>query len=63
MMILVFVIAFVALAVVFRVTVPLIRRRLGARELRGDWWPRFEREFREYSNRFSQAARDAEWRA
>lgn len=62
-MILVFVIAFLALAVVVRLMAPPLRRMWRARELRGDWWSGFEREFREYSNRFSQAARDAEWHA
>ena len=31
-------------------------------ELRGDWWPRFEREFRAYASRSWQAAREAERR-
>jgi hypothetical protein len=38
-----------------------LRRRRAARELRGDWWPRFEREFRHYSQQFLKAARESEW--
>jgi hypothetical protein len=38
---------------------PLRRRRM-ALELRRDWWPRFEREFREYAGRSWSAAREGE---
>lgn len=37
-----------------------LRRRRLASELRGDWWPRFEREFRAYASRSWQAAREGE---
>ena len=60
-MILLCVIAMIAVAVLVRLTAPRIRRRRIARELHGDWWSRFELEFRQYSDRFAQAARDAEW--
>jgi hypothetical protein len=31
------------------------RRHDGFEELRGDWWPRFEAEFREYARRWDAA--------
>ena len=37
-MILVFVIAFLALALVVRLMAPPVRRMWRARQLRGDWW-------------------------
>ena len=52
----------VTLAITLRFAVPAVRRRRMASELRGDWWTRFEKEFRAYSSRFMQSAREAEWR-
>jgi cytochrome c-type biogenesis protein CcmH/NrfG len=49
-------------AVAVRLVLPALRRRRMAAELSGDWWPRFESEFRAYSSRFAQSARDGEWR-
>lgn len=45
-----------------RLSVQLYHRRRIAAELRGDWWPRFEREFRAYASRSWAAAREAERR-
>lgn len=59
-MILLVVVAVMALAVVLRVTLPPLRRRRIAAGLRGDWWPRFEREFHAYASRAWETARDAE---
>lgn len=61
-MILLVVIAVLAVAVAMRVSLVALRRHRMAAELRGDWWPRFEREFRAYANRGWQAARDSERR-
>ena len=46
--------------VAIRLSLPRVRRRRLASELRGDWWPRFEREFRAYASRSWQAAREGE---
>ena len=46
-----------------RVSLPRLRQRRLASELRGDWWPRFEREFRAYASRSWQAAREGERKA
>ncbi len=62
-MILIVAAALFLLAVVVRIGVPMIRRQRLNRQLRGDWWSGFEREFRAYANRLAQAARDAEWHA
>jgi hypothetical protein len=37
----------------------LKRRQRTPRELRGDWWPEFEREFRAYAARAADLPRDA----
>jgi hypothetical protein len=42
--------------------VPAYRRRRMAAELRHDWWPRFERELRDYMSQSWQSAREAERR-
>jgi hypothetical protein len=47
-------------ALVVRLSLRGLRRRRMASELRGDWWPRFEGEFRAYANRSWQAAREGE---
>ncbi|MDQ6819072.1 MAG: hypothetical protein M3076_01830 [Actinomycetota bacterium] len=59
-MILVVVPAFLLLFVTMRISLPCLRRRRMAWELRGNWWPRFEREFRAYASRSRQAAREGE---
>ena len=43
------VIAIVGLGSAF--IVKTVRAHVTPSELRGDWWPRFEREFREYASR------------
>jgi hypothetical protein len=60
-MILLVLLALIGLAVAIRFAVPAVRRRRLARELRGDWWPRFERDFRAYAEKF-RSARESEWR-
>ncbi len=52
----------VALAVAVRLGLPVLQRRRIAAELRGDWWTRFEREFRAYASRSWKSARDSEQR-
>lgn len=59
-MILVAVMIAIAVAVVVRLAVPAIRRRWMIAELRRDWWPGFEREFRAYASQSWEAAREAE---
>jgi hypothetical protein len=59
-MILLVVVAVILVGLVIRLAVPAIRRRRFAAELRGDWWPRFEHEFRTYASGALRAARDAE---
>jgi hypothetical protein len=59
-MIVLVVVAVMALVVLVRVTLPPLRRRRIAAELRGDWWPRFEREFHAYASRAWETTRDAE---
>jgi hypothetical protein len=46
--------------VAVRLLIPLYRRHRLAAQLRRDWWPAFEREFRAYASRAWAAARDAE---
>ena len=62
-MILVVVPALLLLFAAMRVSLPRLRQRRLASELRGDWWPRFEREFRAYASRSWQAAREGERKA
>jgi hypothetical protein len=54
------VLAVAVLAVTSMLAVPRIRRYRIAAELRGDWWPRFEREFRAYASSSWQTAREGE---
>ena len=49
-----------AIAVVVRLSTLTVRRRRMAAELRGDWWPRFEQDFRRYASVTWRSARDAE---
>jgi hypothetical protein len=62
-MILVVVPALLLVFATMRISLPRLRRRRMAWELRGDWWPRFEREFRAYASRTWQAAREGERKA
>jgi hypothetical protein len=50
----------IAVAVVVRLAVPPLRRRRIRSELRGDWWPPFEHDFRAYSSHSWESAREAE---
>jgi hypothetical protein len=59
-MILLVVLAALVLAVVVRLSILSLRRHRMAAELRGDWWPRFEQEFRRYASVSWRSARDAE---
>ena len=54
------VVAAVLVVLLVRAAVRALRRRRMASELSGDWWPRFEREFRAYASRSWQAAREGE---
>jgi hypothetical protein len=49
-------------AVAVRLALPWLRRVRLHLELRRDWWPTFEREFRAYSSHGWVAARQAERR-
>jgi hypothetical protein len=46
-----------------RLVLPGLRGLRLSFELRGDWWPNFEREFRVYASRAWEAAREAERRS
>ena len=59
-MILLAVIGAPVIALAARVSVISLRRRRMEAEIRGDWWPRFEQEFRTYASVSWRAARDAE---
>jgi hypothetical protein len=59
-MILLVFLAVLAIAVIVRLSVLSLRRPRMAAELRGDWWPRFEQEFRRYAGVTWRSARDAE---
>jgi hypothetical protein len=48
------------IAVVVRLSVLSLRRRRMAAEIRGDWWPRFEQDFRRYASVTWRSARDGE---
>lgn len=56
MLIILLAIALVAVAASFTVT-HVSRRRDTPRELRGDWWPQFEQQFRAYAARQTSARR------
>jgi hypothetical protein len=62
-MVFVVLVALLVFVVTMRCGLRLLRRRRMAAELRGDWWPRFERDFRAYASRSWQAAREGERRA
>jgi len=49
----------IAGALAMRFLVPLIHRQRIEEELRGDWWSRFERDFRAYAGTW-RGRRDAE---
>jgi hypothetical protein len=55
--------ALIVLAVAVKLVILGLRRWRAALELRGDWWQRFDADFREYASRSWQAAREAEKRA
>jgi hypothetical protein len=59
MVLLVFMIL-IAVAVLVRLVFPPLRRSRVRAELRKDCWTRFEREFRAYSSRSWEAARESE---
>jgi hypothetical protein len=52
----------IIVAVGVRLALPWVRRVQMHFELRGDWWPGFEREFRAYASHGWEAAREAERR-
>jgi hypothetical protein len=62
MLVLLVVVGAIALAAAVRVSVLAVRRWRMAAELRGDWWGRFEQEFRAYADMSWQAARESERR-
>jgi hypothetical protein len=62
-MILIVLVALIPLAVSLRFALPALRRRRMARELRQDWWPRFEREFRAYASQSWDPGRDIKRRS
>lgn len=51
--------ALIVVAVTVRLIVPPDRRRRMDADLRRDWWPRFEREFRAYASRADPGYRRA----
>ena len=53
-------IAVVALGSAARVALRLRHRRRMAYQLRGDWWPRFEKAFRDYAARSAQRPRETD---
>jgi hypothetical protein len=59
-MILLMFLAVILIALALRLAVPALRRHRMAAELRGDWWPQFEREFRSYASRARNTARGAD---
>ena len=59
-MILLLFFAVIAVAEAVRLSVVSIRRRRMAAEVRGDWWPKFEREFHAYASKGWRSARDTE---
>jgi hypothetical protein len=52
----------ILVAVAVRLALPWVRRLRMHFELRRDWWPGFEREFRAYASHAWEAARSAERR-
>ena len=55
-------VAVILIAVAFRAAGPSLRRRRLECQLRRDWWPGFERDFREYAGSW-RAARESEHRS
>jgi hypothetical protein len=62
MLVLGVIVAVIGLALASRVLVPRLKRRRILSEIRGDWWPSFEREFNAYAGTW-RAAREAERRS
>jgi hypothetical protein len=52
----------IVVAVAVRIALPWVRRLRVHLQLRRDWWPSFEREFRAYASHGWEAAREAERR-
>jgi hypothetical protein len=63
MIVLLIPLALIIAGLAWHVAVPSYRRLRMACELRRDWWPRFERDLREYMSHARRSARDAERRA
>jgi hypothetical protein len=63
MIVLLIPLAVLVASLLWHVGLPAYRRRRMTAELRREWWPRFERELREYMSQTWQAAREAERRA
>jgi aromatic ring-opening dioxygenase catalytic subunit (LigB family) len=59
-MILLIPVAFIVAGLVVHMVLPVYRRHRMAAELRQDWWPRFERDLREYMSQRWKSAREAE---
>jgi hypothetical protein len=57
-MIFLLVLGVVLLAVAIRMSLPAVRRRRLAWELRRDWWSRFERDFQAYVRSRERNAQD-----
>lgn len=54
--------ALLAIVLIGRAMLPGIRRYRMISELHRDWWPRFERDLRQYMSQTWRSARDAERR-
>lgn len=63
MIVLLIPLAVLVASLLWHVGLPAYRRRRMTAELRREWWPRFERELREYMSQTWQSAREAERRA
>lgn len=55
-------VAVILAAVALRAVAPSLRRQRLELELRSDWWPGFERDFREYAGAW-RSARESEHRS
>jgi hypothetical protein len=58
-------VVFIAIGLIFlglliHMMLPAYHRHRMAAELRHDWWPRFERDLRDYTSQRWRAAREAE---
>jgi hypothetical protein len=60
MIVLSILVALLVLALASPLVMHAYRRRRLTAELRRDWWPRFERDLREYMSHTWRAAREAE---